>query len=49
MDEPEYAARMEVKRKLCIRHNIGLIVVEAEDILDLGTKLGELIKMLEVP
>jgi hypothetical protein len=44
MNEPEYAAKMEVKQALCDKFRIPLIVIEPEDILNLDKKLDQLIE-----
>jgi len=43
MNEPEYEARMQEKRKLAAEFGIPLIVIEPNDILSLDLKLGPLI------
>ena len=43
MNEPEYEARMQEKRKLAAEFGIPLIVVEPNDILSLDLKLSSLI------
>jgi len=41
MSEPEYAARMETKKKLSAKFGIPLIVLEPEDVLNLDEKLAQ--------
>jgi hypothetical protein len=40
MDEPEYAAKMKTKKKLCVKFNLPLIILEPEDVLSLNNKLA---------
>lgn len=44
MGEPEYAAKMGLKRELCAKFGIPLVIIEPEDVLTLDKKLGRLIE-----
>jgi hypothetical protein len=44
MDEPEYAAKMEVKGELCDKLGVTLIIIEPQDVLWLDEKLQQLIE-----
>lgn len=43
MDDPDYAAKMQVKQELARRYDVPLIILELEDLLTLDTKLGNLV------
>ena len=43
MGEPEYAAKMELKRELCDKLGVPLIIIEPGDVLCLDEKLRQLI------
>jgi hypothetical protein len=44
MDEPEYSAKMEMKRDLASATGLPLVVIAVEDVLNLEKKLGWLMK-----
>jgi hypothetical protein len=43
MGEPEYAAKMELKRELCAKLSVALITIEPGDVLSLDGKLSQLV------